>query len=56
MKDKINHSATSKEIKKGYKDGMYSPKDGEELDEDPLNSLWRDTDDGGFLGRPKGSE
>ena len=55
MKDKINYSATSKEIKTGYKDGMYKP-DEQQLDESPHNSMWRDLDDGGFLGRPKGQE
>lgn len=27
-----------------------------EMDDTPPNSLWRDMDDGGFLGRPKGLE
>lgn len=27
-----------------------------EMDDTPPNSMWRDMDDGGFLGRPKGLE
>ena len=27
-----------------------------EMDDTPTNSQWRDLDDGGFLGRPKGNE
>jgi hypothetical protein len=56
MAEKIKYGATQKEIERGYKDGMHDPKDENTLDEDPLNSLWRDWDDGGFLGRPKGGE
>lgn len=44
--------------KKEKKDGFVNPGwDKErELDESPPNSMWRDLDDGGFLGRPKGNE
>ena len=55
MKNKPNSGASPKEMKDGYKDGMYKP-DEHELDESPPNSNWRDLDDGGFLGRPKGGE
>ena len=55
MPDKLNYAASKEEIERGYKDGMYVP-DKQQLDEDPHNSMWKDWDDGGFLGRPKGGE
>lgn len=55
MKKNPNSNATKEDLKDGYHDGMYKT-DEHELDEDPLNSTWRDVDDGGFLGRPKGEE
>jgi len=55
MKDNKNYGIGGKDMKRGYSDGEYK-KDEHELDEDPLNSMWRDWDDGGFLGRPKGGE
>ena len=42
------------DIKKGFEKPTWSKK--EELDDSPLNSNWRDLDDGGFLGRAKGQE
>ena len=56
MKNKLDYCVEEKDIKRGYTDGMYKPKKDEKLDESPLNSTWRDLDDGGFLGRPKGGE
>ncbi len=56
MKDKKNYSISNKDMKKGYSDGEYKKSDENELDESHLNSMWRDWDDGGFLGRPKGGE
>ena len=41
------------DLKKGYKDVTNEPSD---MDETPTNSQWRDLDDVGFCGRPKGSE
>ena len=38
--------------KKGFEDVPET----HELDDSPPNSMWRDMDDGGFLGRPKGLE
>jgi hypothetical protein len=55
MDYKPNFGADAEDMKKGYCNGDYKP-DQEQLDESPTNSQWRDLDDGGFLGRPKGQE
>ena len=55
MKDKQNYGVSEKDMARGYSDGEYKP-DKEKLDEEHLNSTWKDLDDGGFLGRPKGGE
>ena len=55
MEKSRNYGIDDKDMKRGYSDGEYRP-DEYELDEGPLNSMWRDWDDGGFLGRPKGGE
>lgn len=54
--NKINYGASKKDMERGYSDGEYKPKKDEALDEEHLNSMWKDWDDGGFLGRPKGGE
>jgi len=40
--------------KRGFTDGVHKKSDPNTLDERPLNSTYRDGDDGGFLGRAKG--
>lgn len=55
MKENKTYDVSKKDMERGYTDGMYKPDD-EELDEEPLNSMWRDWEDGGFLDRPKGGE
>ena len=55
MKSNKNYGVSKKDMNRGYTDGEYKP-DNQELDEDHLNSQWKDLDDGGFLGRPKGQE
>lgn len=59
---KKDYGCSKGDLKRGYKPmneekEMYpmEPKDGE-MDERPLNSTFRDWDDGGFLGRSKGGE
>ena len=55
MKSKKNSGVSQKDLDKGHCEGEH--KGGKDsLDESPLNSNWRDLDDGGFLGRPKGGE
>lgn len=53
---KIKSAASKEDMARGYSDGEYKPKKDEVLDEEHLNSMWKDRDDGGFLGRPKGDE
>lgn len=38
------------------KRGHENVPDTSEMDDSPPNSMWRDMDDGGFLGRAKGLE
>jgi len=58
MQYKENYGAKKKEIEQGHCDPeKYGENgDGEPLDDMPPNSLWRDMEDGGFLGRSKGGE
>jgi len=56
MQYKENYGAKKKEIEQGHCDPEYKNENQEELDEMPPNSLWRESEDGGFLGRSKGGE
>lgn len=50
----MTEDLSKSEIDKGYCSPEWDKE--RELDDTPPNSLWRDMDDGGFLGRPKGNE
>lgn len=41
------------DLDRGYEDGEHH---GSGVVDEPLNSRWRDLDDGGFLNRSKGQE
>jgi hypothetical protein len=56
---KLKEITMDDNLSKSDKDrGFTSPDWDKErnLDDTPTNSQWRDLDDGGFLGRPKGNE
>ena len=53
MKDK-GCGVSEEDKERGFTEGEY--KGDKALDDSPKNSQWKDLDDGGFLGRPKGQE
>jgi hypothetical protein len=53
MKD-AKCGVSREDLKRGYENGEYEGNDG--VVEEPMNSQWKDRDDGGFLGREKGQE
>jgi hypothetical protein len=47
-----NCGIDSKDVERGHTQVPNT----NEMDDTPPNSMWRDMDDGGFCGRPKGLE
>jgi len=50
----MEKEVSKKDCNRGYASPDWDKE--RELDDSPHNSQWRDLDDGGFLGRPKGNE